>query len=514
MADMNVSWGMTADGAFTALAELEAEVVASAQRQAMAAKSSAGLIDAELARVAKNGMGNVAAGGGRMEQATKSLEKSMFSVGNVGKAAFGGIAAAVVIGTKALDEAAKINSQVASEWEKLGKSGTGMLQDIGRDLAPLISGFSTMIEFAREARNVVTDAMSDAATGHLPGLKNDGESAKDFRDANRMIEEQDRQVKVREQMSRRERDKKIFDAEAEGKLVEAARLKGVNQRQDAAKKLDPSMTVDERNKAMALEDAQIAKSIELAKKKEEQAKADAAAQKQRAREALDDEVRALELQRKRAEGKTLEAEIDEHVAASNKKRREIAADTTMTDDEKKAAYVRVATAYDELSKATVNDALNKEAKKKSERDAELKYRSDALELEIAGYGIDVMRLEGRKKEAELAALDLETRKRILDIQRDENLTQDQKDRATQRIQDLAGREAAAIEARKDPSAKSTFRSISAGLLGGAALEAIVFGGGRSDGKADLMYKAEVDQVKLLSEISDTLKNQERTVVLA
>jgi len=186
----------------------------------------------------------------------------------------------------------------------------------------------------------------------------------------------------------------------------------------------------------------------------------------------------------------------------------------MTDDEKKAAYARVADAYDKLGQATVNDALNKEAKKKADRDAELKYRGDLLELEIAGYGIDVMRIEGRKKEAELAALDLETRKRILALRNDPDLSPEQRERTAQRIQDLADREAAAIQSRQDPSAKSTFRSLSAGLLGGAALESIVFGGGRSDGKADLMYKAEVDQVKLLSEISDTLKSQDRTVVLA
>jgi len=179
-----------------------------------------------------------------------------------------------------------------------------MMQDIGRDIAPLISGLSTVIEFGRAARNAVTDAMADAATGHLPGMKSDGESAKDLRDANRAIEQQDRQVKAREAMGRTERDKKILDAEAEGKLVEAARLKGVNSRQDAAKKFNEYWTVDDKNKALALVDAQTAREMELAKKKEEQAKADAAAQKQRARESLDDEVRALELQRKRAEGKT------------------------------------------------------------------------------------------------------------------------------------------------------------------------------------------------------------------
>jgi hypothetical protein len=154
---------------------------------------------------------------------------------------------------------------------------------------------------------------------------------------------------------------------------------------------------------------------------------------------------------------------------------------------------------------TIEDNASFEARKSK--------RLEDLGFDRQAMTIETMRLEGRKKEADLLQLELDTKKKISEISKDELLTAEQRRAALDDIRSGAAAQRSAIENQKEDTGRSTFRRLQGGLAGGAALEALVFGG-RSDPVKDKLAEIGDHQVKLLGRIADAVENDERLAVLA
>lgn len=135
-------------------------------------------------------------------------------------------------------------------------------------------------------------------------------------------------------------------------------------------------------------------------------------------------------------------------------------------------------------------------------------RLEDLTLERESMNIDTMRIEGKKKEADLAQLELDTRKKILEIERDQQLNAEQRAEQRDAVLNAYTAQAKALSEARDPLARNSVRSVMGGTLGGRALQAMVFSdGNQTNGTMNLMMKAEVDQVKLLSRIASAVEKR-------
>jgi len=146
-------------------------------------------------------------------------------------------------------------------------------------------------------------------------------------------------------------------------------------------------------------------------------------------------------------------------------------------------------------------------------DARRAKRLEDLGFERQATTIETMRLEGRKKEADLLQLELDTKKKISEISKDELLTAEQRREALDDIRSGAAAQRSAIENQKEDMGRATTRRLQSGLAGGAALEALVFGA-RTDPVKDKLTEIGDHQVKLLGRIAEAVESGEKYAVLA
>jgi len=122
--------------------------------------------------------------------------------------------------------------------------------------------------------------------------------------------------------------------------------------------------------------------------------------------------------------------------------------------------------------------------------------------------IDNLRLDGQNKLADTMEIQLEFAKRRRDIERSSLSADDKK----VRLEELAGLEQFQLSHLKEKMGSITTSQIQGGLLGGAALQALVFGGTRSK-KDETLERIGNDQVKLLGRIADAVE-RDTVAVLA
>jgi len=154
---------------------------------------------------------------------------------------------------------------------------------------------------------------------------------------------------------------------------------------------------------------------------------------------------------------------------------------------------------------SLNDNADFEARKSK--------RLEDLGFERQAASIETMRLEGRKKEADLLQLELDTKKKISELSKDELLTAEQRAQAMDDVRAGAAAQRSAIENQKEDAGRSTIRRLQSGLNGGAALDALVFGA-RSDPVKDKLTEIGDHQVKLLGRIAEAVESGEKYAVLA
>lgn len=531
--DMTVSWGLSNEQVYTELDRMEADIQASAQRQAemiaaanlqieaaatarraeqMAASSALSqAFDADINRSIARSQQMAAQNPAWMEEANRSLTRSFTHVGNVGTAVFMGIGASIAIAKSGLDEYAKRNSQVAQDMERLGEAKDNLMADIGRGISPLVRDATSLVSATGSMLGGISDALADFYTGHMFGLGTPGESAADLAHAQKLIEIQDLEIKRRVEANRLDRQYRIETAEQEGRTVEAERLRGLQRREQAAMGFSKDMTVNDRQKVLDMIDEQTQKSMNLARMKLEQSKADEEEERRRARMQISDDERALSIQLQRLQGQKLEADLNELNMQANKRMAEIRDNKKLTPEEQRAAQAKLAEQFDAKRQLMIRQAQEDSDKEARNKEDLIAAQKSQLDLDLEMYDVSLMRMDGRRKEADLLELQLQTRRKIAEIEKS-GLAPEEQQARIKRLQALSEREAGFIQNRSESLGQSRTTILDGGALNPATLERLVFNASGRENQADRIINLTKEQVTLLRRIAGAAEKDKLVVV--
>jgi len=230
----------------------------------------------------------------------------------------------------------------------------------------------------------------------------------------------------------------------------------------------------------------------------------------RGAETRDTMLRQFRLQKARSQDDPMEAA---RVEAENLRRdtmTKLNADKNMSQNDKAAV---IAAMEDSITRMMQDAALEMD-KRTREVEAQLIAQErvtngerEQFDMSADQLRIDNLRLDGQNKLADTMEIQLEFAKRRRDIERS-SLSADEK---KVRLEELAGLEQFQLAHLKEKMGSITTSQIQSGLLGGAALQALVFGGNKTKAQ-ETLEKIGYDQVKLLGRIAEGVERDQVTVL--
>lgn len=232
----------------------------------------------------------------------------------------------------------------------------------------------------------------------------------------------------------------------------------------------------------------------------------------RGRASRDSMLRQFGLQRARMDDDPVEAA---RIEAANLRRDTMAklnADKNMSGNDKDM----VITAMEDVISRMGRDAALEMAKRVTsaeklvqQMDKTTAAEREQFDMAAEQLRIDNLRLEGQNKLADKLETQLEFAKRRRDIERS-TLPRDEKNA---RIAELGSMEEFQLAHTREKLGTGSSRQITSGLLGGAMLEALVFGGAKTKAQ-ETLERIGYDQVKLLGRIAEAVESGENYAVLA
>lgn len=495
MADMNVSFGLSYEQAKDSLDDLVAEMNAAAAKSAAVWESFSKDIDQaieesmrhsamvsqtlsqEVDRAIAEGRKNAdeAAYNSNGAKAMRSLRKAFLDVGNVGHAAFAGVGASVLIMNHALDEAAKRSDSVRQANERFAKAKSDMLADIGMDIAEGLDTFTGVVKDLNDARKWVVDTLADALR-----TKGQGNSSAAIDAARAAERDQMRRVKLNEMIAEQEKQKRIIVAQQEAKAVAVAEIQARQEVENAAKSLNgKGFSGNETQEYLKAVQERADAAVEAAKRQQEaqdraQAAQEYVARKQEMEQIVREQAEARIILLRR-QGKEAEADAAENTIKLQERINKINESSVLTRDEKNDAIAKATEAVRQENQAIMDrDALEKKVKEDEKRRT-LENAAMQQDMAMRGMAIDLMRQQGQRKQADLAALQLETERRILEIKNDQNLSDAKKAELIKRLTGMSAMEAALIGQRPDGNLSQQTYSIGAGFVTSSSIQRQVFG---------------------------------------
>ena len=183
------------------------------------------------------------------------------------------------------------------------------------------------------------------------------------------------------------------------------------------------------------------------------------------------------------------------------------ADTTMLPEDKQ----RVLDAMSAMLAARAADVAIQEDAKQREADKKIdemfrkqRDRVESVDDAAERLRIENLRMAGLATEADRLQAQLDLKKQIRDIERDQDLTRPQKEQAIARLNDLYGQQLAIIDAQNQIKPGSS-RVIAGGLLNSATVERLVLGGGRPDTAKEAARVAR-ESLNVLKKIDSGISN--------
>jgi hypothetical protein len=414
----------------------------------------------------------------RMGRSVSSMERGVTRFATKGISAMIGLGSATAIAARAMDEYAKKSDGAAASLGRLESARKRLLEGLGRDLtqAGIADGLAGAINGLETFRSGAVDRLTDLFGGDSKGL----------REAAALDEQVTANGRRLEALTALRRSSAIEQARANGDDALAERLSGEEAARAAVENAKrqgiTGKDLDEvRQRTMQ---PYLARESKIRQEREREAERTASGQ----RTAGDDLGFAERIRIARQEGRDGDADRLEVERRFQRQRAGLIEREAQGEDRRTltselyAADVERLTALEEIARRE-KEAADAKREAVGLAASEVDFSTRALEIEA-------MRAKGLEKEADAAAARLEYEQRISDINRQENLSEAQKERFR-----TAAKSALDAALGGGPAMEERTRTLDIGL--GARIQGQALGSGGSDAVSELKK-----QTGLLQKIAD------------